>query len=231
MWKRTIDGKALHFRLVGINNQNFLMRDEETGSWWQQITGKAIFGPLKGRQLDTVLSDEITFGQWKAESPAGQVLAPLPKYSKEDYDPDWEPKVQKLMVPVNFPGTPLQSRDILLGIQNNGLSRAYPLKIVLEQSPLQDRLGGLHLVLVAGADKASIRAFIARIDGADADFFRKTGTDNWALVDSLTGSEWNFQGCATAGPALGKCLLQIQFVKDYWFDWRNYHPDTSVYQH
>ena len=50
------------------------MRDKETGSWWQQITGKAIYGRLKGSSLDLVLSDELTFGEWKAEVTNGQVL-------------------------------------------------------------------------------------------------------------------------------------------------------------
>ena len=47
-------GRVLNFYLAGINNQNFLMRDKETGTWWQQITGKAIFGPLKGAALELV---------------------------------------------------------------------------------------------------------------------------------------------------------------------------------
>jgi hypothetical protein len=42
-------GVALY--LAGINNQNFLMRDRETGTWWQQISGRAIFGKLKGASL------------------------------------------------------------------------------------------------------------------------------------------------------------------------------------
>jgi hypothetical protein len=46
-----------------------------------------------------------------------------------------------------------------------------------------------------------------------------------------TGSEWNFQGCAASGPHTGKCLEQIVFLKDYWFDWRNYNPSTTVYRH
>ena len=45
-------GRVLHFYLAGINNQNFLMRDRETGTWWQQISGKAIFGKLKGETLE-----------------------------------------------------------------------------------------------------------------------------------------------------------------------------------
>ncbi|MBA3256470.1 MAG: DUF3179 domain-containing protein [Pyrinomonadaceae bacterium] len=42
MWEATVDGRQLHFQLAGINNQNFIMRDEETGSWWQQVNGEAI---------------------------------------------------------------------------------------------------------------------------------------------------------------------------------------------
>ena len=41
MWRREIDGLRLTFHLAGINNQNFVMRDEETGTYWQQISGAA----------------------------------------------------------------------------------------------------------------------------------------------------------------------------------------------
>jgi len=80
--------------LPASNNQNFLMRDKETGTWWQQITGKAIYGPLRGAALELVLSDELTFGEWRSESPAGQVLAPVAKIYKE-YDSNWEPDVRQ----------------------------------------------------------------------------------------------------------------------------------------
>jgi hypothetical protein len=229
VWKRTLNGRPLHFHLAGINNQNFLMRDDETGSWWQQITGKAIFGPLKGRQLDAVLSDELTFGLWKQESPAGKVLAPVTKY-QDEYESEWEPKVAKLPVVINFPGTALQSRDILIGMEIGGASRAYPMPAVLAQSPVQDRLGGTPILLVVGPDGKSVRAFVSRLDGKDIELFRKSGSE-WVMVDSTSGSEWNFQGCAITGPAQGKCLQPLPVLKDYWFDWRNYHPETSVYRH
>src|SRR5271154_5344294 len=76
VWSRVIDGKTLHFRLAGINNGNALLRDEETSSIWQQSTGEAIFGPLKGRQLDMVPSNELTFALWRKEQPQGQGLKP-----------------------------------------------------------------------------------------------------------------------------------------------------------
>jgi hypothetical protein len=268
VWKRTVDGKVLHFYLAGINNQNFLMRDKETGTWGQQITGKAISGPMRGAQLDTVLSDELTFGEWKSEVTDGKVLAPVAKYIKE-YDSKWEPEVAKLPVVISFPGTELKSRDVVVGLEVDGVSRAYPWDSLVKQSPVVDRVHGTPLLIVVGADGKSFRVFISRIDGKEAEFFlkgepegdapsassanagavkpateakssdkdfsaEKASPDNdkpWLLLDATTASEWNFQGCAVSGPSQGKCLERVYALKDYWFDWRNYHPDTTIYKH
>jgi Protein of unknown function (DUF3179) len=225
-----VNGRALNFYLAGINNQNFLMRDKETGTWWQQITGKAIYGPLQGAALELVLSDELTFGEWRTESPSGQVLAPVAKYAKE-YDSNWEPDVAKLPVVISFPNTELKSRDVVIGLAIDGSARAYPWETFVKQSPVLDRVNGMPLLIVLGPDGKSFRAFVARIDGHDAEFFLQAGAQPWSLLDTLTNSQWNFQGCATSGPAQGKCLARVPALKDYWFDWRNYHPDTTVYKH
>lgn len=241
MWKRSLNGRDLHFYLAGINNQNFLMRDRETGTWWQQITGKAIYGPLQGASLELVLSDELTFGEWRSEFPGGRVLAPVAKYAKE-YDSDWEPKVAKLPVVISFPGTELKSRDVVIGVVIDGAARAYPWTSFTKESPVIDHLNGTPLLVVLGPDGKSFRVFVSRVDGREAEFFLRTDTaasqessgyrptdkKPWSLIDS-SGSEWNFQGCAISGPAQGKCLERIPALKDYWFDWRNYHAETSVY--
>jgi hypothetical protein len=227
-----VNGRVLHFYLAGINNQNFLMRDTETGTWWQQITGQAIYGPLRGASLALVPSDELSFGEWKSEVSDGRVLAEVPKYKKE-YDSNWEPEVAKLPVVISFPGTELKSRDIVVGLKIEGSSRAYPWETLVKQSPVMDRVHGEPLVIVVGPDHKSFRVFLSRIDGRDAEFFLKgeeTASKAWSLVDSTTASEWNFQGCAISGPAQGKCLDHVPALKDYWFDWRNYHPDTTIYR-
>jgi len=221
---------VLHFYLAGINNQNFLMRDKETGTWWQQITGKAIYGPLQGAALELVPSDELTFGEWKAEVSGGKVLAPVAKYTKE-YDSKWEPEVAKLPVVISFPGTALKSRDVVVGLTIDGAARAYPWGVAVKQSPIVDHLQGTPLLLAVGPDKKSFRVFVSRVDGQETEFFLKSETKDWVLLDTATASEWNFQGCATAGPSQGKCLDRIPALKDYWFDWRNYHHDTTIYKH
>lgn len=256
-----VNGKILHFYLAGINNQNFLMRDKETGTWWQQITGKAIYGPMNGSSLELVPSDELTFGQWKSEVSNGKVLSPVSKYIKK-YESNWEPQVAKLPVVISFPGTELKSRDVVVGLEMDGASRAYPWDALVKQSPVIDRVHGTPLLVLVGPDGKSFRVFISRIDGKDSEFFLKgegetdstssgdsvrptsasqtpnptqkpapLPTKDWALLDSTTASEWNFQGCAISGPAQGKCLDRVPALKDYWFDWRNYHPKTTVYRH
>jgi hypothetical protein len=297
-----VDGRVLHFYLAGINNQNFLMRDKETNSWWQQITGKAISGPMKGASLELVLSDELTYAEWKKEFPDGKVLARVPKYVKE-YDPKWEPEVAKLPVVISFPGTELKSRDVVVGLQIDGPGRAYPWETLVKQSPVMDRVQDKPLLVAVGPDGKSFRVFVSRVDGKDTEFFLKeepaietastAGTNEtakpttepganktpavadssktadakagspaaptaaaapapssatspapatavpapvpvvlkpWTLIDSATASEWNFQGCAVSGPAQGKCLDRVPALKDYWFDWRNYHPETTIYK-
>src|SRR5258708_34351880 len=121
------------------------MRDKETGTWWQQITGKAIYGPMKGAVLELVPSDELTFGEWKSEISDGQVLAPVKKDAKE-YDSNWEPEGAKLPVVISFPGTELKSRDVVVGLEIAGSTRADPWATLLKQSPTVDNDQGTPLL-------------------------------------------------------------------------------------
>jgi hypothetical protein len=227
VWKRTAQGRELHFYLAGINNQNFLMRDRETGTWWQQVTGRAISGPLAGAMLELAPYDELTFGLWKKESPHGMVLAPVAGREK-DYDNDWEKEVAKYPVPVSFPGQGIKDRDVILGIEMGGQARAFPLDRVLQQSPVADTIAGTPVVLVTGKDGESVRVFRSQWNGSEIELYRDSQSAEWRLIDSR-GNAWNFEGCAITGPATGQCLEKIAFLKDFWFDWKIYHPQTTVY--
>ena len=238
MWKRTARGRELHFYLAGINNQNFLMRDRETGSWWQQVTGRAIAGELAGSALELMPNDELTFALWKSETPHGLVLAPVPGYGDKDYDKKWEEEVAKYPVPLTFPGQGLKDRDVILGVVVGGEARAFPLAKVRGPNPVEDRVAGIPVVLVTGPDGESVRIFRSQWNGLDIELYRAAQNDGqsngqspeWRLLDSQ-GNTWNFAGCATSGPAAGQCLEKINYLKDYWFDWKNYNPRTTVYSH
>ena len=236
MWESTVDGRVLHFHLAGINNQNFIMRDEETGTWWQQVSGKAILGPLKGHQLKEVFHDELSFALWKHEKPEGRVLKPDEKIaaSNEYEAADWELRVGRMRV---VDGTDvdkrLPPRTLVIGIDVASKSVAYPLSALEKQSPIVDTVGSVPIMLVLGEDKRSVRAFERTVDGRRLEFFQKVEQATPAavqLVDSETGSTWNFAGKAITGPLAGSQLKKVTVLEDFWFDWRIYHPDTNIYQ-
>ena len=225
MWETTIDGRTLHFHLAGINNQNFIMRDEETGSWWQQVSGEAILGPLKGRRLTRVPMDEISFALWKREQPRGRVLRPDPRVAKRYASADWEAGIAKQPVATRISDRRLDFRELIVGIAVNGRSRAYRMTDVQSQNPIIDSVGGVPIVIVA--EGQSVRAFSRMVDGKAVDLFSKPDTKSF--VDATTGSEWDFAGRAIRGPLAGRQLQRIEVLRDYWFDWRAYHPDTAIF--
>ncbi len=227
-----MDGRVLTFRLAGINNQNFLMRDEETGSFWQQISGLAISGPLSGKQLTSIHWDELSFKTYRDENQEGGVLLPVAEYEKQYAGKDWELKMKKAPSVVDTKKTGIAARELMIGVELNGASRAYGYQKIQAAKLIQDRLGGEAIMLVLGLDGVSIRGFLAGLPDEKTvpDFYRKEELGGGLTIDSVTGGEWNFQGCAVSGRLAGKCLAPLRIVKDYWFDWQLYHPQSSVFR-
>jgi uncharacterized protein DUF3179 len=229
VWRAEIDGRRLRFHLAGINNQNFIMQDEETGSWWQQVTGEAIQGPLKGKRLDLVFHDEIPFGQWKREHPGTRVLRP-DRVAGRLESADWEEGVARLPVVVaRMKGDPMAPRDLVAGVRLGGAARAYPFTALKQQSPVLDTVGSVPIVLIVGEEGRSVRAFERRVDGRELQIFKRPGSSPPVFVDAETGSTWSAAGEAVSGPLQGKKLPKVYVLKDYWFDWRAYNPGTTVY--
>ncbi len=204
------------------------MRDEETGSWWQQISGAAIQGPLKGSELISVETDEITFGTWKKENPNGRVLRPDAKISVENYDPNWESEVSRMRVTTSAQlDEALEPRTIVVGLTLDGRTKAYPFSAVEKQAPILDTLGTTPIVVMLADDGKSVRAFSRIVDGRKLEFLKKPDTSE--VVDAETASVWDFTGRSTSGELAGKQLTKIQLIKDYWFDWKTYNPETQLY--
>lgn len=206
------------------------MRDEETGSWWQQVSGEAIQGSLKGQRLENVYTDELTFGEWKLENPNGRVLRPDAKILAADkYESaDWESQVAKMPVRIGDKlDKTLEPRTLVVGVTVSGKAKAYPFSALEKQSPILDTVGGQAIVVILGADKKSVRAFERKLDGRKLEFFVKP--DSSEIVDAETGSVWDFSGKAISGELAGKQLAPVQILKDYWFDWKNYNPETELY--
>ncbi len=166
------ESRRLTFHLAGINNQNFIMRDDETGSWWQQADGKAFLGPLAGTRLRPVFADEVSFATWRSEHPAGRVLRPAAGAPWQAFSADWEATTDRLPV-VTAAAGPLPPRTQILGLSLGGADRAYPIDILRRQSPVMDELAGTPLILLVADDGRSLRVFEGALDHQRLAFFAR----------------------------------------------------------
>ena len=233
VWKSTLDDQELTFRLIGVNNQNFIMEDEQTGTWWQQVTGEAIHGALVGKRLEPMFFDQVTWEVWSRENPNGTVLESRPEFV-DRYWPDREREENRdgemiMPFPVEAdPNDDLERGEIVQALRlADTREKAYPMRLLREQNPVSDRFGGKDVLILVGEDDRSVRAFDRGVDGRTLEFYRLT--DSAALVDAETKSEWDFSGLATSGELAGTRLDPIQIYADYWFDWKKFNPDGLVY--
>ena len=232
MWGSVVEGRTLTFRLVGINNQNFVMQDTETGSWWQQVSGEAILGPLKGRTLDVVPSDQLTFGMWTGEAPNGRVLRPDDRISRAGlYAPaDWEQGIQKEPAPASARADArLAPRALVIGVTAGDGAKAFPVSALTAGGVVLDEVGGTPVAVVRAPDGRSTRVFDRRVDGRVLEFVVRT--DPFRLADTASGSDWDFTGAAVAGSMAGRHLSRVPYLEEYWFDWKTYHPSTELAVH
>src|SRR5216683_6952868 len=74
---RRVDGQTLRFGTTGnLRRSDLVMWSDDPGeTWWQQITGEALVGDLVGRQLTMLPAEIVSFADFKAAFPSGQVLS------------------------------------------------------------------------------------------------------------------------------------------------------------
>jgi hypothetical protein len=157
----------------------------------------------------------------------------LPDDSKpwKKFSEDWEEHTAKLPVlPELNPDTRLSARTQIVGIRIAANAKAYLLSALQRETPILDSIGDTPVIIVMAEDKKSVRAFERRIDGRELEIFAKTDSHAVRLVDTQTGSEWDFTGRGVSGQYAGRELKRIYALNDYWFDWKAYNPDTEVYR-
>ncbi len=73
---RTVDGTVLSFGVSGfLRNSDLVMFDDETESFWQQITGEAIVGVRTGTNLELLPSSIVSWEDFRTSFPDGSVLS------------------------------------------------------------------------------------------------------------------------------------------------------------
>lgn len=164
-----IDGKRYTFGVSGLlYKSDVLMYDHQTESLWSQIMQEAVAGKLTGARLTLVPMIHTTWEAWKKEHPKTLVLSTDTGF-KRDYRQDpYESyaKSSQLMFPVGNVDERIPPKDFVLGIEYNGISKAYPFS-ELERSPnsFSDSIGSEKVTIKY--DSSSRTARIRDTGGKD----------------------------------------------------------------
>lgn len=149
-------GGRLELRTSGLLQQsNKLMYDRGTESLFDQWSGRAVSGPLRGVELETVTGLSTTWGEWRAAHPRSTVISPATgPYPTESLE-----ATRDAPGPV-FPVGPIDDRlgaqVRVLGVIGPSGAVAFPLLAAREalDSGAPVEAGGVRLVLRAGGVEA-----------------------------------------------------------------------------
>jgi hypothetical protein len=218
VYEPLVNGKPETFRLVGMDHFNAMFEDRTTKSWWQQSTGTAITGQLKGTRLPEFESSQITINKFFTLYPFGNVMQPEDA-SMENYDMlgrfEWGKSKNKL---TRTDSVSWKDKSWVVGIQIGHRSKAYDWNDLKRMRVIHDTLGDVPVILALSDDDQSFAAFQ-----------RGTAEQTFAVRnDSLVSGKiaFDFAGrSATATP-----LSRIKAYQEFWHSWKTFHPDTRIFK-
>lgn len=148
MYAATVNGQRLTFEVVTIYRRNMMMRDRQTGTLWQHATGEAVYGPLKGAQLEPLGGELIRWEAWKAEHP--NTLAAIdPPDARRSFVPEhvlrfmlWRFTMKIYTPSLTRLDRRLPAHEEVVGLTLNGEAKAYPMALLRERGSITDQLGG-----------------------------------------------------------------------------------------
>jgi hypothetical protein len=229
--------EAKHQPLVfdndGVIAGNEVFKDRRTGSRWQQSSLEAISGPLKGAHLELYPFLLTSWQEWQRLHPSALVLKPLPGYA--DRIPAVNARIKRGLsddgaVPdgVTYHDDRLRPKTMVLGIDVNGVNKAFPLEALRRDRVVNDSLGGTPIVIIHQPSSETTTAFVARAAGRRVTL-TASNPDVTELIDRETDSHWNAYGQCVAGQLKGSTRTSLTLEPEYWFAWSEFHRNTAIY--
>ena len=245
VFERTLDGVVHTFGVSGnLRNSDLIMWDRQTQTWWQQLTGEGIVGEQAGKRLTFLPAPIISWADFKAAHPDGQVLSrdtgfrrsygrnPYVGYDRADTSPFlFKGKLDGRLLP----------KERVAALTIGDVSAAFPFPVLEQERVVNYNVGGTDLVVFfkPGTRSALGGALIGQADEIGATGVFETFVDGRRLsfrpegdtfVDNETRSTWNILGQAVDGPLAGTNLTPIVHGNHFWFSWGVFRPDTKIYQ-
>jgi hypothetical protein len=213
-----INGKTEAFRLVGMDHFNAMIEDASTSSWWQQATGEAVTGKMKGKKLNEIFSTQTSLADWMKENPNTLIMQEDPAFAhKYDTSLQYENgKSRKLLTGTD--SSSWQRKSWVVGIETRGSAKAFDWNALKASRLIQDTVGGTNVLLVLSHDHQSFYAF--QLPAPASAFTISSDTlQNGGLKYLLNG-----KSLGSHPP-----LQPLAAYQEFWHSWQHFHPGTTRY--
>ena len=239
MYSRELDGKTYTFGVSGkLLRDALLMYDHQTQTLWSHITGEAVEGELKGKQLKMLAgTPRITWKDWKRNHPLTKVLSVSRDRHRPErltQDPIVDDYAQYHASPnagisgTRYTDDRLMDKVLVVGVRINENYRAYPFTAFKKQSIINDEVDDVPLLAFHDLESNATAVFLRTVDGQTLKFEPAQG---YFVKDTTTKTTWNLiTGMATEGKFKGHTLERLPAMNIYWFAWARHHPETTVYE-
>lgn len=121
--------RSLNFGVSGLlHNSDLLMYDRQTESLWSQIPGKAVTGPLAGKNLERLAVMHLPWKEWLAQFPDSLVLAINTGFDRDYTRAPYQgyEKTSRLFFPVSKQDKRYTAKTWVLGLEQDGIAKVWP---------------------------------------------------------------------------------------------------------
>ena len=212
-----IEGKSEEFRLVGMDHFNAMFEDRGTGSWWRQVSGKAVAGPLKGKALPEVPSIQTTLEKWIELYPNTLIMQADGEFKgKYEGMSEYESGESKSKLTLRDQGS-WKDKSWVIGLESGSESKAYDWNRLQKERIIHDELGGQPVVIILSRDNKS---FVA-LERLNKEQLFSLSNDTLISADNL----YNFIGKSLDSTKSN--LKRLNAYQEYWHSWQIFHPLTK----
>lgn len=211
-----IDGKLEKFRLVGMDHFNAMLEDKTTRSWWRQVTGEAIKGPLKGKKLPEVFSQQTSLAEWIKLHPHTQIMQADSSFISEyTENTDYETGRSKKKL-TGTDSISWNAKSWVIGVRVGPFTKAYDWNRLKAERIIHDKIKDTPILLVISKDTTNF--YVLKRPGEDALF-------------SLEGNQLIFENhrYSVQGRGIDTAfnLTPVQAYQEFWHSWKYFNPDTE----
>ena len=212
-----IEGKSEDFRLVGMDHFNAMFEDKSTGSWWRQVSGKAVAGPMKGKTLPEIPSIQTTLEKWIELYP-NTLIMQADEVFQEKYMgmSKYESGASKSKLTLRDLGS-WKDKSWVIGLESGSESKAYDWNRLQKERIIHDELGGQPVVIILSGDNKSFVA-LERLNNDQLFSLRN---------DTLISADNRYNFIGTSMDSTKSNLKRLNAYQEYWHSWQIFHPLTK----